>query len=99
MIANPALEAFRYNPYDKSLTREHYETQKMLQLRRWVRDGEGRDGLFYMCTCMHVHTCCWDRRLGLTGRYTTKSDSEAVEAGRRAQRWGVILGTLGRQVG
>lgn len=34
MIANPALQAFRYNPYDKSLTREHYETQKMLQLRR-----------------------------------------------------------------
>lgn len=41
MIANPALEAFRYNPYDKSLTREHYETQKMLQLRRWVRRRMG----------------------------------------------------------
>lgn len=36
MIANPSLEAFRYNPYDKSLTREHYETGKMLQLRRSV---------------------------------------------------------------
>lgn len=55
MIANPALEAFRYNPYDKSLTREHYETQKMLQLRRWVRDEEGWDGLFNMCTCACTH--------------------------------------------
>lgn len=29
---------------------------------------------------------------------SNQSTSEAVEAGRRAQHWGVILGTLGRQV-
>lgn len=36
MIANPSLEAFRYNPYDRSLTRERYEHAHMLQLRRCV---------------------------------------------------------------
>lgn len=56
MIANPELEAYRYNPYDKTLTREYYETQKMLSLRKG-----------------------------------------AVEKGKKAKRWGVVLGTLGRQ--
>ena len=56
MIANPELEAYRYNPYDKTLTREYYETQKMLSFRKG-----------------------------------------AVEKGKRAKRWGVVLGTLGRQ--
>lgn len=49
MIANPALEAFRYNPYDQSLTREHYETGRMLQLRGCV---VGVDDMFmYVCVC------------------------------------------------
>jgi 2-(3-amino-3-carboxypropyl)histidine synthase len=43
MIANPSLEAFRYNPYDKSLTREHYEAPKMLELRR-CEEEKGRKG-------------------------------------------------------
>jgi hypothetical protein len=47
-----------------------------------------------------VDAACWWRaltnRTGITR--TPTHDSEAVEAGRRAQRWGVILGTLGRQV-
>ncbi|EWM29993.1 diphthamide biosynthesis protein 1 [Nannochloropsis gaditana] len=56
MIANPSLEAYRYDPYDKTLTREIYDTPKMLRLRK-----------------------------------------QAVAAGKVAKRWGVILGTLGRQ--
>lgn len=56
MIANPSLEAYRYNPYDKTLTREVYDTPKMLRLRK-----------------------------------------AAVEAGKGSRRWGVIMGTLGRQ--
>lgn len=88
MIANPSLEAFRYNPYDKSLTREHYETGKMLQLRRWGPVEEVWDGGVQLAYVLTRDAC--------TVRFDL--NSEAVEAGRRAQRWGVILGTLGRQV-
>ncbi|KAK4872628.1 hypothetical protein RN001_014657 [Aquatica leii] len=33
MIANPKIEAFRYDPYSKKLTREYYEHQEMLEMR------------------------------------------------------------------
>lgn len=36
MIANPWLSALRYNPYDRTLTREAYDTPKMHQLRSYV---------------------------------------------------------------
>ena len=145
MIANPALRAFRYNPYDKSLTREHYETQKMLQLRRYKyffppilcvsvqqKKNDFSPCSLYVCLApgyvsMRLRRCCssagtntffplffvclagwlsvgrlifsFHGSMSLAAlRRTKPTDSEAVEAGRRAQRWGVILGTLGRQV-
>ena len=33
MIANPDVKAYRYNPYDKSLTLEGYEVEKMKMMR------------------------------------------------------------------
>jgi len=56
MIANPAVPAYRYDPYSKLLTREAYEHAVLLSARR-----------------------------------------AAVDAAARARRWGVVLGTLGRQ--
>ncbi|CAM9758578.1 unnamed protein product, partial [Choristocarpus tenellus] len=34
MIHNPGMQHFRYNPYTKVLTREHYDTPKMHSIRR-----------------------------------------------------------------
>ncbi|CAM9161626.1 unnamed protein product [Discosporangium mesarthrocarpum] len=34
MIHNPDLQHFRYNPYTKAMTREHYNTPKMHAIRR-----------------------------------------------------------------
>lgn len=34
MISNPDIQAFMYNPYSKSLTREYYDHIKMQQLRK-----------------------------------------------------------------
>ncbi|KAI8918256.1 putative diphthamide synthesis protein-domain-containing protein [Powellomyces hirtus] len=34
MIANPALPAYRYDPYSKVFTREHYEHEEMHELRK-----------------------------------------------------------------
>ncbi|EEC05664.1 conserved hypothetical protein [Ixodes scapularis] len=34
MIANPTLKAYRYNPYDKTLTEETYDHAQMLRVRR-----------------------------------------------------------------
>jgi 2-(3-amino-3-carboxypropyl)histidine synthase len=63
MIANPAVPAFRYDPYSKKLTRERYDHAEMRAVRaRAVR---------------------------------TASQSLCTEGG--DARWGVILGTLGRQ--
>jgi 2-(3-amino-3-carboxypropyl)histidine synthase len=62
MIANPAVPAFRYDPYSKKLTRERYDHAEM----RAVRAN------------------------------AVRTASAAVE-GEEGTRWGVILGTLGRQ--
>ncbi|KAF5835432.1 putative diphthamide synthesis protein-domain-containing protein [Dunaliella salina] len=56
MIANPAIPAYRYDPYARKLTREYYDQAGMRAARQ-----------------------------------------AAVEAARGAQRWGLVLGTLGRQ--
>ncbi|GFR40267.1 hypothetical protein Agub_g436, partial [Astrephomene gubernaculifera] len=56
MIANPAIPAYRYDPYGRIFTRERYDHKGMRAVRR-----------------------------------------RAIEAARGAQRWGVVLGTLGRQ--
>lgn len=56
MIANPTIPAYRYNPYDKTLTREGYDVDRMKTIRK-----------------------------------------DAVDRARGAKRFGVVLGTLGRQ--
>lgn len=33
MIANPSIPAFRYDPYSKKLTREHYDHREMQTVR------------------------------------------------------------------
>ncbi|KAJ0400258.1 hypothetical protein ATCC90586_009311 [Pythium insidiosum] len=56
MIANPHIQAYRYDPYPKVLSIENYDLPQMMQIR-----------------------------------------NEAIETARSAQRFGIILGTLGRQ--
>lgn len=56
MIANPTVPAYRYDPYSKILTREHYDVEGMRDARR-----------------------------------------SAIDAAVGARRFGLILGTLGRQ--
>jgi 2-(3-amino-3-carboxypropyl)histidine synthase len=56
MISNPELPAYRYDPYNKSLTQEYYDHVKMKRIR-----------------------------------------FEEIEKAKKAGKWGLILGTLGRQ--
>ena len=56
MIHNPALPAYRYDPYSRKLTRETYEHEEMLDLRH-----------------------------------------QAIKSAKGAKKWGLILGSLGRQ--
>ncbi|XP_055594310.1 2-(3-amino-3-carboxypropyl)histidine synthase subunit 1 [Uranotaenia lowii] len=56
MIANPQLEAYKYDPYEKKFTREHYDHAEMRRNRK-----------------------------------------KAIDASREAKKFGLILGTLGRQ--
>lgn len=56
MIANPELQAYRYDPYPKVLSIEKYDLPEMMGIRH-----------------------------------------DAIEAAKGAQRFGIILGTLGRQ--
>jgi 2-(3-amino-3-carboxypropyl)histidine synthase len=56
MIHNPDVPSYQYNPYSKAMTRERYETPRMLRQRR-----------------------------------------SAIDTARKAQTFGIILGTLGRQ--
>ena len=34
MISNPTIPAYQYDPYSKEFTRERYDTEKMLQIRK-----------------------------------------------------------------
>lgn len=56
MISNPGLEAYKYDPYEKKFTREHYDHGEMRRNRK-----------------------------------------KAIDAGKKAKKFGLILGTLGRQ--
>ncbi|KAL7819760.1 putative diphthamide synthesis domain-containing protein [Trichoderma gracile] len=56
MIHNPAIPAYRYDPYSRKLTRETYGHDEMQSVRRF-----------------------------------------AIQTARKARRWGLILGSLGRQ--
>ncbi|XP_055369733.1 2-(3-amino-3-carboxypropyl)histidine synthase subunit 1 isoform X2 [Betta splendens] len=56
MIANPDIPAYRYDPYSKVFSREHYDHEAMRACRL-----------------------------------------QAIDEARSARRWGLILGTLGRQ--
>ncbi|RYP92323.1 hypothetical protein DL770_001525 [Monosporascus sp. CRB-9-2] len=56
MIHNPAIPAYRYDPYSRKLTRETYGHEEMQSLRR-----------------------------------------DAIRAAKEAKKWGLILGSLGRQ--
>lgn len=56
MIANPTIDAFKYDPYEKKFTQEFYDHKQM--------------------------------------RFNRKA---AIETARTAQKFGIILGTLGRQ--
>jgi 2-(3-amino-3-carboxypropyl)histidine synthase len=56
MIHNPSIPAYRYDPYSRKLTREHYAHDEMQNLRR-----------------------------------------SAISTARSAKKWGLILGSLGRQ--
>lgn len=66
MIANPAVPAFRYDPYSKKLTRERYDHAEMRAVR---------------AQAVRTATQCLPQE---------DEDGEGA-------RWGVILGTLGRQ--
>ncbi|MBN3304610.1 DPH1 synthase, partial [Amia calva] len=56
MISNPDTPAYRYDPYSKVFSREHYDHAEMQAVRK-----------------------------------------RAIETAQRARRWGLVLGTLGRQ--
>lgn len=56
MIANPSVPAYRYDPYNKVLSREYYDIEQMHSLRK-----------------------------------------ESIDRAKHAQKFGLILGTLGRQ--
>ncbi|XP_054857498.1 2-(3-amino-3-carboxypropyl)histidine synthase subunit 1 [Eublepharis macularius] len=56
MIANPGIPAYRYDPYSKVFSQEHYDHKRMQESRK-----------------------------------------QAIRQASRASKWGLILGTLGRQ--
>ncbi len=56
MIANPHIQAYRYDPYPKVLSIENYDLPQMMKLRH-----------------------------------------DAIEKAKSAHKFGIVLGTLGRQ--
>ena len=53
MISNPRLKAFRYDPYSKQMTREHYDHQHMRDLRSHaIKSISGAKRLGYVKICL-----------------------------------------------
>lgn len=46
MIANPTLKAYKYDPYDKQLTEEQYDYNKMVSVRKQAVDKAVDAGTF-----------------------------------------------------
>jgi hypothetical protein len=110
MIANPAIPAFRYDPYGRVLTREHYDHAG--RYTRQLRKGP--------TPCHFGHAVCgrirfWDTVAQGAGTHLHNSwqhyvpmlyllcagmrtaRRKAVQAAKGARSWGVVQGTLGRQ--
>ncbi|KAF8559061.1 diphthamide synthesis protein [Imleria badia] len=82
MIANPAVPAFRYDPYSKKLTRERYNHFEMRRIRDQAIQSARKS------------ITSLPPSLDPTELDPTTKLSGPV---RHSQLWGVILGTLGRQ--
>nr|MBE5724772.1 putative diphthamide biosynthesis protein 1 [Cucujiformia] len=46
MIANPKIEAYRYDPYEKEFTKEYYDYNEMNSIRKNFVDGSAAGGKF-----------------------------------------------------
>lgn len=74
MIANPTLQAYRYDPYDKKFTKEHYDHSQMQQIRKEsiaiaqsascfgiVMGTLGRQGNLNVVQHIRKRLCCKDK--------------------------------------
>ena len=87
MIANPSVPAYRYDPYSKKLTREHYNHTEMRTVRHEAVESARRSiGAFTTATS--------DTHDSLAPAPASSTDNRSSDA---PPFWGVILGTLGRQ--
>ena len=87
MIANPSVPAYRYDPYSKKLTREHYNHTEMRTVRHEAVENARRSiGAFTTATS--------DTHDSLAPAPASSTDNRSSDA---PPLWGVILGTLGRQ--
>jgi 2-(3-amino-3-carboxypropyl)histidine synthase len=82
MIANPTVPAFRYDPYSKKVTREHYDHHEM----RRIRDDAVRSARDSIASLPALSD-------SIESDLTTKLPRPVQDP----RLWGVILGTLGRQ--
>lgn len=80
MIANPSVQAFQYNPYSRTLSRESYDIDRMKTNRRWV--------------CLEIYM-----DIGVLTHWMicALNCSKVIDQARAATKFGLILGTLGRQ--
>jgi 2-(3-amino-3-carboxypropyl)histidine synthase len=85
MIANPSIPAFRYDPYEKKITREGYDHVQMRRVRSSAI-GLARHSLR-------------TGPVSSANNNDTREDSLSFdeEQGAPDRAWAVVLGTLGRQ--
>ncbi|KAG9317254.1 diphthamide synthesis protein [Chiua virens] len=82
MIANPTVPAFRYDPYSKKLTREHYNHPEMRRIRHQAVQS-ARESIASL-----------PESLDSTDQDPVAKLSPPMQ---HPTTWGVVLGTLGRQ--
>ncbi|KAI1795143.1 Diphthamide synthesis [Ganoderma leucocontextum] len=99
MIANPAVPAFRYDPYSKKLTRERYNHVEM----RTIRDEAVQTARRSISAYSHSRSQAQAQPEShlpsppSTPDRTTVPHSQTSSSSDDTPVWGVILGTLGRQ--
>lgn len=87
MIQNPHLPLYRYDPYAKKITREEYEH---------VRSLSFAPATFPTHVTRHLFPCITAIFFQIQVKMKTLR-SDAVRKATGCTRWGLVLGTLGRQ--
>jgi len=97
MIANPSIPAYRYDPYEKVLTREYYDVDAMSSIRKNAVLTAARQCQNNSLTLQSSSSSSSSSPPSSASSISISESVQATSKSFKSSKWGIILGTLGRQ--